>query len=471
MRASATRAQEARRIALITTDRVFVGEMEQFLIPAFDIRVLDSWSRLAPLLLETTLDAVLLDLDTQGVPPANAVELLAKYRGINHDLLLVAMTRSPDREVRLKAAQVPVDEFFVAPIDFAEFRIVLHRALEKRAIEIENRRVSEQLSGRYQFSDLIGGSEAIRRVYDAVMRVANSDTSVVIRGESGTGKELVARAIVASGPRKGKPFVSLNCAALPPALIESELFGHEKGAFTGAVASRPGQIEMAHSGTLFLDEIATLPLELQSKLLRVLESRTVQRLGGRTSKQVDFRLLTATNENLEEMVRAGRFREDLYYRIHVVPIFLPPLRERSGDIPLLAEHFLRLYCAANRLALKRLDADAMDVLEEYPFHGNVRELENLIQRLVLMVEAQVITAKDLPQQLLYASTAKHEALLIPDEGIDFEEEMARIEIAYLETALRRARGKKTAAAALLHLKPQQMKYLCRKYNLSAEDEG
>ncbi|MBZ5629491.1 MAG: sigma-54 dependent transcriptional regulator [Acidobacteriia bacterium] len=463
--AAVARAPEPRRIAFITTDSSALPDIQQFLEPSFDVRLLDSWSQLAPLLSETTLDAVLLDIDTQGMSPADAIDLLAKLRGINQDLILVALTRSHDHGLRLKAAKVPVDEFFAAPVDFRELQIVLDRALEKRAMETENRRVAEQISGRYSFCELIGGSEAMRRVYDAVLRVAHSDVTVLIRGESGTGKELVARSIVTLGPRGEKPFISLNCAALPEALIESELFGHEKGAFTGAISSRPGQIELADTGTLFLDEIATLGLELQTKLLRVLETHSVQRLGGRAVKRVDFRLLTATNENLEEMVRAGRFREDLYYRIHVVPIFLPPLRERRDDIPLLADHFLHLYCATNRVPLKRLDPEVIEILEEYAWNGNVRELENLVQRLVLMVPGPVILPKDLPQQLLYASTAKQESLLIPEEGIDFDEEIARIEAAYLQAALRRAGGKKVAAAALLHIDPQKMKYLCRKYKI------
>jgi DNA-binding NtrC family response regulator len=463
--AAAARAPEPRRIAFITTDNSVVPKVEQFLEPSFQVRMLDSWSQLSPLLTELPLDAVLLDLDTQGIAPAAAIDLLAKLRGMNQDLTLMALTRSPDHDLRLKAAKVPVDDFFVSPVDFRELQIVLDRTLEKRAMEIENRRVTEQIAGRYSFYELIGGSEAMRRVYDAILRVAQSDVTVMIRGESGTGKELVARSIVAVGPRRERPFISLNCAALPEALIESELFGHEKGAFTGAHATRPGQIEMADTGTLFLDEIATLGPELQTKLLRVLESHTVQRLGGRTIKHVDFRLLTATNENLEEMVRVGRFREDLYYRVHVVPIFLPPLRERRDDIPLLADHFLHIYCASNRVPLKRLDSEVLDILEEYAWNGNVRELENLIQRVVLMVPGPVIMPKDLPQQLLYASTAKQESLLIPEEGIDFDEEIARIEVAYLQAALRRAGGKKVGAASLLHVDPQKMKYLCRKYKI------
>ncbi|MCU1287291.1 MAG: Acetoacetate metabolism regulatory protein AtoC [Acidobacteriales bacterium] len=325
------------------------------------------------------------------------------------------------------------------------------------------------VASRNSLFDLIGSSEPMQRLYDAILRVADSNTTVMIRGESGTGKELVARAIVAAGPRASKPFIGLNCAALPEALIESELFGHEKGAFTGAVVSRPGHIEMAHGGTLFLDEIATLPLALQTKLLRVLEDRAVQRLGGSGTKKIDFRLLTATNENLEDMVRTGRFREDLYYRIHVVPISVPPLRERTGDIAVLADHFIRVYCAANNVPTKRLDLETLEVLEEGNWQGNIRELENLIQRMVLMVEDKTICAYHLPEQILYTSARRHESLLIPPDGIDFDKEMERIEAAYLRAALLRAGGKKTGAAALLRINDQRMKYLARKYKIDKEN--
>jgi transcriptional regulator with PAS, ATPase and Fis domain len=287
----------------------------------------------------------------------------------------------------------------------------------------------------------------------------------VIRGESGVGKELVARAIVQSGDRHDRPYVCLNCSALPETLMESELFGYEKGAFTGAESSKPGMIELAQGGTLFLDEITTLDHGLQSKLLRVLQERSVQRLGGRSAKKIDFRLITATNDDLEEMVRKGRFREDLYYRINVVPIVVPPLRERGSDIPLLAEHFLRLYCAANQKPVKQLQPEVMEILEQYSWPGNVRELENVAQRLVLMSDGPAITAHHLPQQLLVSSVASQEAILIPEDGVDFDAEMDRIQVAYLKAALRRTDGKKSAAASLLRIDPQRMKYLCRKLSL------
>jgi transcriptional regulator with PAS, ATPase and Fis domain len=251
-------------------------------------------------------------------------------------------------------------------------------------------------------------------------------------------------------------------------LIESELFGYEKGAFTGADAAKPGLIEAAHGGTLFLDEITTLDQGLQSKLLRVLQEHVVQRIGSRSAKKIDFRLIAASNDDLEELVRQGRFREDLYYRINVVPIFIPPLRERNGDLPLLVDHFLRIYSTANHKGLKQLEPEALEIMEDYSWPGNVREVENIVQRLVLMNDSPIIRAEHLPQQLVSSSTAGQEAILLPDEGVDFDAEIERIELAYLNAALRRTGGRKTAAAALLHIDPQRMKYLCRKRKLAGE---
>ena len=326
-----------------------------------------------------------------------------------------------------------------------------------------------EVNGRVGFCDMIGGSEPMRRVYEALRRVAPSNTTVMIRGESGTGKELAARAIVAQSPRAHGPFVSVNCAALPETLMESELFGHEKGSFTGAHATRPGQIELANGGTLFLDEIGSLPLPLQSKLLRVLQERSVQRIGGKQPRTIDFRLITATNDNLEEMIKKGQFREDLYYRISVIPVLLPPLRERTGDVPVLIDHYLRLYCCANGMPMKRVSAEAMDVLETSSWPGNVRELENLAQRLALMVDGDLVTVEDLPERVIFNSTVNHDEMLVPSDGVDLDDELRRIEIAYLQAALRRA-GTKNGAAGLLRIPVQKMKYLCRKHGLAAPGE-
>jgi two-component system response regulator PilR (NtrC family) len=453
-------------VVMVTTDETARPEAEACLGADYDFRILATWNELIALVKKHPPHAVLLDIDVIGEQSDEGVSALSELRSLVPELLLVALTRSSRKGLRYKAIDATVDEYFVAPINFEELRIVLARALEKRAAEIEYRAELTAKIEQESFAELIGASDAMRRVYEAVGRIADSNSTVVLRGESGTGKELVARAIVSMGSRASKPFVSINCAALPENLIESELFGYEKGAFTDARTSRAGHIELAHTGTLFLDEIATLGLALQSKLLRVLQDRAVTRIGGNTAKKIDFRLITATHEDLEEMVHAGRFREDLYYRIHVIPIFIPPLRERPGDIPLLVNHFLRIYCSQNGVAMKRIDPEVMEVLEEDPWPGNVRELENLIQRLVLMVDGPVIKVQHLPQRMIYNSTAKQEALLIPEGGVNFEDEIARIEVAYLEAALRRTAGSKIGAARLLHIDKQKMHYLCRKYQIS-----
>jgi DNA-binding NtrC family response regulator len=455
----------APRIAVVTTDESVQLAAQEVLASAFHTTLLASGDQVLPLLDEASVEALVLDLETACPSTEETLQLVRRLRELDEHLVLLGFTRSHNKASRSQFERAGISKCFVAPVDFADVQSVLHDALEERATEIQNRKLGEEARGRNSFCALIGGSDPMRLVYDAIGRVADSNVNVLVRGESGTGKELVAQAIVASGSRKDKPFISVNCAALPESLIEAELFGHEKGAFTDAHEARSGHIEAAHGGTLFLDEIGTLGLTLQSKLLRVLEQHVVQRIGSRTSKKIDFRLIAATNEDLEQAVRAGRFREDLYYRLNVVPIVLPPLRERAGDIAILLDHFLRMYCAANGLPLKRLNADALEILEEYHWPGNVRELENVVQRLVIMGSGAVISATHLPQQILYNSTAKQEALLIPEGGISFDQEMARIELAYLQAALRRTGGKKVAAAALLQMNAQKMKYLCRKYGL------
>jgi two-component system response regulator PilR (NtrC family) len=463
--AAAKTLPSAYSVVIVTTDERVAPEAETYLAPDYDLHVLKTWSELVLFLKKQSPDAILLDIDTLAERSEDGVAALAELRSLGPDLVLVALTRSTSRNLHHKAIDAAVDEYFVAPVNFEEVRIVLGRILAKRTAEIEYRLRQEKEAQQQSFAELIGGSEPMLRMYEAIKRVADSNSTVLLRGESGSGKELVARAIVSLGPRSEKPFVSINCAALPENLIETELFGHERGAFTDAKEARPGHIELAHTGTLFLDEIATLGLALQSKLLRVLEDRAVTRIGGKTSKKIDFRLLAATNEDLEQMVEAGRFREDLYYRINVVPIVVPPLRERKSDLPLLVDHFLRIYCRENGKPLKQVESEVLTVMEDYDWPGNVRELENVVQRLVLMNDSPVIAVKDLPQQLLVASNASQEAILIPEEGVDFDAEMERIELAYLKAALNRAGGKKSAAAALLGIDPQRMKYLCRKRNL------
>ncbi len=459
------RSQPPAHVVLVSSEDAVVPEAEQSLQPDFDLSWVTQCEQVLAVAAQKYAHAVLLDLETSSAKLERSLEWMQELRERWPDVVIVALSRSQAQTTRRRALTCGADAFFTAPVAFGGVREFLVRAVETRRQETESRMRREILS-RSSFEGLVGSSEPMQRVYEAVRRVAGTNTTVILRGESGTGKELVARAIVACSSRRERPLVSINCAALPETLIEAELFGHEKGSFTGAHEARPGQIETAHTGTLFLDEISSLDLALQGKLLRALEEHTVQRIGGKVPRKVDFRLITATNDDLEELVRAGRFREDLYYRIHVFPIFLPPLRERGEDLPLLVDHFLQMYSGTEGSLPKRVAPEAFEILEEYSWPGNVRELENVVQRMALMSDGSVITPKDLPQQILYDSTSRHEALLIPEAGLDFQREMSRIELAYLQAALRRTQGKKKAAATLLQLKPQQMKYLCRKYRIA-----
>ena len=461
----AATSPERYLLAVITDDEELYPDVRKLLGSQFRTVLASSENEIKDTLQQPDLHAILFNLDCIGDGPTDGLDVLEEIRKLRDDIVIVAFTKTTSRTIPLKASQAGADEFFLLPLNYEELKIVLNRAIEKRSLELEGRRLIQQAESKSAFYGLVGASPAMEKVYKAVEAVAHTGASVVLRGESGTGKELVARAIVQCSDRAEMPYVALNCSALPETLMESELFGFEKGAFTGAGAAKPGLIELAHDGTLFLDEITTLNPNLQSKLLRVLQERSVQRLGGRSARKIDFRLICATNDDLEDSVRKGRFREDLYFRINVVPIFVPPLREREGDVPLLVDHFLRIYCAAAKKPLKTLKPDVMEILEDYGWPGNVRELENIVQRLVVMNDSSTITAEHLPQNLLYSSTASQEAILIPEAGVDFDAEIERIEVAYLKAALRRTGGKKTAAAALLQIDPQRMKYLCRKHRI------
>jgi DNA-binding NtrC family response regulator len=455
----------ARRIAVISTDRSVLPALEEHIVPVYHTTILESPDDAVAHLSANGTEAIVYDLEVGEQSTDDGLDQVARLRADHANLVIIAITRTSGRGAAHKAIRAGSDEVLQAPVNFAELGEVLGTLLAKREEHTLAALMREDLESRYRFKDLLGGSEAMRHIYDAIQRVATKTAPVLIRGESGTGKELVARALVQCSGRRDHPFIAVNCAALPENLIESELFGHEKGAFTGASAARPGHIESADGGTLFLDEIGSLGLQLQGKLLRVLQERQVLRLGGKSPKRIDFRLITATNENLEDMVQAGKFREDLYYRIHVVPIHLPALRERKEDIPLLVNHFVQLYCAGNGIPLKKLEPEVMEILEDHDWPGNVRELENVIQRLVIMADSETIRAKHLPQQLIMSSAAQNNALLIPSSGIDFDAEMTKIEMAFLTAALQRTEGRKFAAARILRIPPQRMKYLCRKYGL------
>jgi DNA-binding NtrC family response regulator len=418
------------------------------------------------LLREAELDVLLLDLNLPSGDVKECVALLRELGQSDIDTLVIVLSDDDRKAPALKVIDAGSYDYFIKPVDTEILRALLGRAIEKLHIQRENRILREEVSRKQGLGDLIGSTEAMKHVFDSIRRVATANTTVIIRGESGTGKELVARAIHDQSPRRNRPFISVNCAALPENLMEAELFGYERGAFTGAVETKEGRVELAQKGTLFLDEIATLTPALQSKLLRVLEEHSLVRLGGKKPIRVDFRLLSATNENLEEMVEQGRFREDLYYRIHVVPIFVPPLRERVEDIPILVDYFLGVYCAANQFPPKRIADDALAALKRYPWAGNVRELENAVQRLVLMTDNELITVKDLPRDIVQAAGRDDRGRFrLPPAGIHLDKEMEAYERRWVETALEQAKRVKAEAARLLGVDKNRMNYLCRKYNL------
>ncbi len=454
-------------LAIIDDDARLRQQLAGYFRTACDIHEAADREAGLALLQQVKPDILLLDLN---LPPSETsregLHILRYVREQEWDTIVIVMCDDAEKATALKVMEEGAYDYFVKPIDLQILEVVLVRAVDKQQLERENRLLRQEFVRQRKFGDLVGGSEAMKQVCDSIRRVADSHATVIIRGESGTGKELVAKAIHEQSSRREHPFLSVNCGALPETLIEAELFGYEKGAFTGATTTKEGRFELAHPGTLFLDEIGTLSLSLQTKLLRVLEERAFVRLGGKKPIQVDIRLITATNENLEDLVAQGKFREDLYYRIHVVPIYIPPLRERPEDIPLLADYFLTLHCVANKLPLKRIEERAMAALERYSWKGNVRELENTIQPLVLLTDGNVITVKNLPAHI--AGFSRHfppDNLRLPPGGMKLAEEVTRFERRWLEAALAQASGVKAEAARLLGLDKDRMKYLCRKYRL------
>jgi DNA-binding NtrC family response regulator len=453
-------SSERYSIAIITLEEQVFREMRRMLAPSFRTTLASTESQIKFVIDDPDLHGIVLDLESIGNEPADGIEVLREMRRLRDDLIMVAITQSTGPELSLQASQAGADHFFLKPVDYEQLRGVLLQTAEKRALQSEGKWLLEQVAKRAAFCGLIGGSEPMRKVYQAIEAVAGSNASIVIRGESGVGKELVARAVVQSGDRRDQPYICLNCSALPDTLMESELFGHERGAFTGADIAKPGMIELAHKGTLFLDEITTLNPALQSKLLRVLQEHSIQRLGCRTTKKIDFRLITATNDDLEDMVSKGRFREDLYYRINVVPIFVPPLRDRGSDISLLVEHFVRLYCTANRKPQKQVQPEVLEILEHYSWPGNVRELENAIERAVVLGSADTILPEDLPEHIRESHPAEVSTTLY--EGA-VEEAKRKVVL----RAFEQANYEHEIAAKILGLHPNYLHKLIRTMDLKA----
>lgn len=454
------------RVGMVDNDEELRSRVHASLRGAFEIFDGHDYEDAFRLLKESDLDVLLLGLPIPSGGLNKCLELLARLDGSEIDTLVIVLSSEDKKVTALKVIDAGAYDFFLKPLDTDVLRVLVERGIDKLNIQRENRILRDEIRRKSGLGDLLGSTDAMRHVFESIRRVARSASTVIIRGESGTGKELAARSIHENSPRRARSFISVNCAALPESLMEAELFGYEKGAFTGAVVTKEGRIELADRGSLFLDEIATLTPALQTKLLRVLEDHAVVRLGGKKPVNVDFRLITATNEDLEEMVHQERFRQDLYYRIHVVPIFLPPLRERVDDIPLLADYFVQVYCAANQFAKKHISDDCLAALKKYPWPGNVRELENVIQRLVLMCDADVIDLHDLPGEIaLSADRGGRRYSRLPASGIKLDEELGAYERKLVETALNQAGKDKAAAARLLGVDRNRMNYLQRKFSL------
>ncbi|HHF53451.1 MAG TPA: sigma-54-dependent Fis family transcriptional regulator [candidate division WOR-3 bacterium] len=409
---------------------------------------------------KVAFDVVLIDI---RLPDISGIEVLRKIRMINPEIKAVMITAFQDVKLVVESLKGGAFNYLVKPINLEELLINIRKAQENLRLEREVKVLrtivrSERLKG------IVAESYAMKQVVDIAVRVADSPSSVLITGESGTGKELIARLIHEKSQRKNAPFIAVNLAAIPESLIESELFGYEKGAFTGADREKPGLIEKAHGGTIFLDEIGELPLPLQVKLLRIIEEKEIQRLGGLRAKKVDFRLITATNRNLEEMVKAGTFRDDLFYRINVIHIHIPPLRERKEDIPYLLEHFLKIYSAREAKKIKGFTKEAYELLLRYHYPGNVRELENIVERAVVLSQGEYITTEELPLSL------RKEIFPQEQEFLTLNERIEAIERSIILEALKKNNWVKTKAARELGISERVLRYKMKKLGIKENKE-
>ena len=419
-------------------------------------------------------DFVITDLKMAGM---DGLELLRQLKALEADVPVLLITAYGTIDVAVQAMREGAHDFLTKPFSPDVLRLKIERALEARDAKRKNEhleRHNEILRGEVEAThgggEIIGQSEAIRRVFQRIDKVAPSDSSVLIFGESGTGKELVARALHQRSPRQGGPFVKVSCGALTETLLESELFGHEKGAFTGAIRRKLGRFELADRGTLFLDEIGDVTPALQLKLLRVLQEREFERVGGEETIHVDVRVITATHRNLLDEVHAGRFREDLYYRLHIIPLNLPPLRERLEDVPVLVAHFLEKLRPRTRHHVQRVDEGALAAMRGYRWPGNIRELENAVEQALVFAEGDVLRTSDLPTHVRGAG-AQGEALAMPDFGRPLPEVLDELERALILRAYEKAGGVKTETARLLGVKPSALYYKLEKYGIITKGEG
>lgn len=411
-------------------------------------------------------DLVLTDLRMPG--DISGIGVLEMVKDTSPETQVIVVTAYATTDTAIEAMKKGAYDYLTKPFKVDEVAVVVERALERQSLVRTNIELRRQVEKRYRLSSLLGKSAAMQRVFDLVRKMASTRTNVLVTGESGTGKELVARALHFEGPRQSRPFIAVNCGAIPGSLLESELFGHKRGAFTGADKDKEGLFAAAHGGTLFLDEIGELPQELQVKLLRVLQERKIKPVGGTAEMEVDVRVIAATNRDLEGDVHAGAFRQDLYYRLNVVEIRLPPLRQRREDIPLLAEHFLRRLANEMQKPITGFSPEALSVLVDYDYPGNVRELENIIERAVTLETTSKITRESLPDLSPHGGARLPPGHLeLPPEGTDLDRILADVERDLLVKALERAGGVQKVAARLLGISFRSFRYRLEKHGIEA----
>ncbi|ACV67379.1 sigma-54-dependent transcriptional regulator [Desulfohalobium retbaense] len=414
---------------------------------------------------ESEVDVVITDMKMPHVSGQKVLEEVKKH---SPHIPVLIMTAFGSIDGAVEAMKCGAFDYITKPFSNDELLLSVSKAGKLAQAERENRLLRQSLEDRFGVHQIIGRSKAIRDVLDMIGRVAASRSTVLLTGESGTGKELVARAVHFASDRAGGPFVPVNCMALNPGVLESELFGHEKGSFSGAVARRRGRFEMAHTGTLFLDEIGELSQETQVKLLRVLQERTFERVGGTTPVQVDIRLIAATNKDLAAAVSAGTFREDLYYRLNVVQIPLPALRERREDIPLLAAHFLKRYAEENNAEVTEFASDAIDYLTAFEWPGNVRQLENVVERCVVLARSSQISVNDLPPEVKDEESQFKSAVDLLPSKLNLGESLEKIEAALIRRALAKTNFIQVKAAEMLGISKSLLQYKLKKYNISGK---
>lgn len=448
---------------LVVDDEPLQREILKTILSAegYDTETAESAEIALTMLKKIDPDVILTDLQMTGM---SGLDFLQSLPEKSVPPAVIVITAHGTISSAVEAVRLGAADYLTKPVDKEKILFAVQKASERSKILKENLRLRSELFSRFKIDGIVGISPRIRQIVDILRRVADSSSTIMIRGESGTGKELIARAVHYNSPRCGRPFTAINCAAIPENLFESELFGYEAGAFTGANGRREGLIEATQGGTLFLDEVGDMPMTMQSKLLRVLQDREIRRIGGKETIRVDIRILSATNKNLEEEVEKGNFREDLYYRLNVVFIEMPPLRERCEDIPDLVATFVRKYNQEFGRRVTDVSREALKALIEYRWPGNVRQLEAVIERSVLLSEGGTLTLDDVGGLLVGRKTAPSLGFDLPEEGLDFE----ALEKDLLQKALQRTNGVASKAAKLLHMSYKTFLYRIEKFSLKAE---